>query len=99
MTETAVEAEPLPDLVDTVADEDAPESRERTRRRALMGFFWRRARGFWGPRGDRWAWWLVFALLAIILLTLGAQYGVNRWNKAIFDALEKREASTVWQMA
>lgn len=34
-----------------------------------------------------------------MLLTLTAQYGINRWNKAIFDALEKRDAATVWQMA
>ncbi len=99
MTDTAARAEPLPDLVDTAADKDVPEASESTRRRALMAVFWRRARGFWGRKGDRWAWWLTLGLLAIILLTLSAQYGVNRWNKAIFDALEKRDAPTVWQMA
>jgi vitamin B12/bleomycin/antimicrobial peptide transport system ATP-binding/permease protein len=93
-----VKADPLPDLEDVRGD-DNQENRERTRRRALMGFFWRRARGFWSRKGDRWAWWLTFSLLAIILLTLTAQYGINRWNKAIFDALEKRDAGTVWQMA
>jgi putative ATP-binding cassette transporter len=98
MTEAAARAEPLPDLVEAITD-DAPEGRERTRRRALMGFFWRRARGFWSRRGDRWAWALTFSLLVIILLTLAAQYGINRWNKAIFDALEKRDSSTVSQMA
>lgn len=99
MTETAAQAEPLPDLQALAADDETSETQERTRRRALMGFFWRRARGFWGRKGYRWAWWLTFALLAIILLTLAAQYGVNRWNKAIFDALEKRDAPTVWSMA
>lgn len=98
MTETA-QVEPLPGLIPNALAVDAPQTTERSRRRALMGFFWRRARGFWGAKGDRWAWWLTIALLGIILLTLAAQYGVNRWNKAIFDALEKREAATVWQMA
>lgn len=99
MTETAARAERLTDLVDSISNEDSPEHRERMRRRALMGVWWRGARGFWGNAGDRWAWWLTFGLLAIVLLTLTAQYGINRWNKAIFDALEKRDASTVWQMA
>lgn len=99
MTETAARAEPLADLVGSASNEDSPEIRERTRRRALIGVWWRRARGFWGREGYRWAWWLTFGLLAIVLLTLSAQYGINRWNKAIFDALEKRDAATVWQMA
>ncbi|MBX3498025.1 MAG: ABC transporter ATP-binding protein/permease [Alphaproteobacteria bacterium] len=96
MAETAAQAEPFADLVDA---EETPQQRERARRRALTGVFWRRARGFWGGRGYRWAWWLTLALLVVILLTLAAQYGVNRWNRAIFDALEKRDASTVWRMA
>jgi putative ATP-binding cassette transporter len=99
MIETAARAEPLSDLVAGNSHEGYAEQRERTHRRVLMGVWWRRARGFWGKEGYRWAWWLTFGLLAIVLLTLAAQYGINRWNKAIFDALEKRDAATVWHMA
>ena len=97
MTDAAAAADSPARGIDDGPGEDA--GRERARRRDLMGVFWRRGRGFWGRGGDRWAWWLVLALLVIVLLTLTAQYGVNRWNKAIFDALEKRDAATVWQMA
>ncbi len=30
-----------------------------------------------------------------VLLSLAASYGMNIWNRAIFDALERRDASTV----
>lgn len=99
MTDAVAGADPLSDVVDGTTDDGVSQTRERSHRRALMGVFWRRGRGFWSKQGDRWAWWLVAALAAIILLTLAAQYGVNRWNKSIFDALEKRDASTVWRMA
>lgn len=99
MTEIAAGVEPLPALVDASLDEPPQADGERASRAALMRFFWRRARGFWARKGDRWAWWLTFALLVIVLLTLAAQYGVNRWNKSIFDALEKRDATTVGRMA
>ena len=32
-------------------------------------------------------------LLVIILLNLAAAYAMNQWNRSIFDALEKKEAS------
>lgn len=99
MTEAAAKAASLSALVDSVSNENSPDSREQARRRVLIGVWWRRARGFWGNGGYRWAWWLTFCLLAVVLLTLAAQYGINRWNKAIFDALEKRDAASVWQMA
>ena len=35
------------------------------------------------------------ALFAIILLNLAASYAMNRWNRSIFDALEKKDADTV----
>jgi putative ATP-binding cassette transporter len=33
------------------------------------------------------------------LLTVAAQYGINVWNRAIFDGLEKRDAATVFTLA
>jgi vitamin B12/bleomycin/antimicrobial peptide transport system ATP-binding/permease protein len=34
-------------------------------------------------------------ILLTVLLNLAASYGMNLWNRAIFDALEKRDARTV----
>ena len=34
-------------------------------------------------------------ILLTVLLSLAASYGMNIWNRAIFDALERRDATTV----
>jgi vitamin B12/bleomycin/antimicrobial peptide transport system ATP-binding/permease protein len=68
---------------------------EERKRRYLLRRFWQSARGYWGRHGGRLAWVLSGTLLAIILLNLAASFGMNLWNRAIFDALEKRNADTV----
>jgi vitamin B12/bleomycin/antimicrobial peptide transport system ATP-binding/permease protein len=68
---------------------------DRLSRRFLLRRFWRDATGFWGRRGAPRSWLLPAALLLIILLNLAASYGMNIWNRAIFDALEQRNGSTV----
>jgi putative ATP-binding cassette transporter len=65
------------------------------KRRYLLRRFWKSAAGFWGKRGERLAWVLSGALLLIILLNLATSYGMNLWNREIFDALEKRDSETV----
>ena len=39
-------------------------------------------------------------ILLTVLLSLAASVGMNLWNRAIFDALEQRDAGTVlfWSM-
>ena len=74
--------------------------RDKLERKYLLRRFWRTATGFWITRGkDRLAWFLSVSLLVLILLNLGAQYGINRWNREIFDALEKRDSSAVLFLA
>ena len=73
----------------------ADEASNRLRRRLLLARFWRSARGFWGPHGDRLAWLLTGTILLTVLLYLAASYGMNVWNRAIFDALERRDGGTV----
>jgi putative ATP-binding cassette transporter len=68
---------------------------EERRRRLLLRRFWQSAAGFWGAEGGRQAWLLTGVILLLILLNLAASYAMNLWNRAIFDALEKRDASTV----
>jgi ABC-type uncharacterized transport system fused permease/ATPase subunit len=39
------------------------------------------------------------ALLLVILLVVGAAYAMNAWNRAIFDALQTRDAPAVAQLS
>jgi vitamin B12/bleomycin/antimicrobial peptide transport system ATP-binding/permease protein len=57
--------------------------------------FWQSAAGFWGGRGTRESWVLSGILLFIVLASLGASYGMNSWNRVIFDGLQKRDSHTV----
>ncbi len=69
------------------------------RRRYLMRRYWHSARGFWGSGGDRYAWILTIGVASLVLLNLAAQYGLNLWNRVIFDALEVKDSSTVLWLA
>jgi vitamin B12/bleomycin/antimicrobial peptide transport system ATP-binding/permease protein len=79
-------------------DEDEQESLDQIRRRYLLGRFWLSAKGFWGRHGSAWAWPLSLGLLALIVLHVSVQYGINVWNRHIFDALERRDAGTVYNL-
>jgi putative ATP-binding cassette transporter len=61
--------------------------------------FWFSARGFWSGKTRVMAWTLSVFLLALVIAQLIIQYRLNLWNKAIFDALEKKEAETVFTQA
>jgi putative ATP-binding cassette transporter len=54
---------------------------------------------FWSGPGKARAWVLTGGLLAIIVAVVGAAYAMNLWNRAIFDALERRDAPVVGQLA
>lgn len=64
-------------------------------RSRLLKRFWRSASGFWRSGGDRLAWVLTGGLLVLIVLQLAFQYGINVWNRAIFDAIEKKDTAGV----
>jgi putative ATP-binding cassette transporter len=51
--------------------------------------FWRTASGFWRGESRRLAWFLTLSLLVLVLLDIAVQYGINVWNRQIFDALEQ----------
>src|SRR6266702_3644503 len=83
--------EPEPDM--------SPEEAEQARKDYLLTRFWISARGFWGKNGDRPAWILSIGLLVLIVVNVGLQYGINVWNRAIFDAIEKRDSATVYYLS
>ncbi len=76
----------------------SPEELEQLKRDYLLTRFWISARGFWGRGGGRLAWTLSFGLLALIVLQITFQYGINVWNRSIFDAIEKKDAAKVFYL-
>jgi putative ATP-binding cassette transporter len=86
------------DPVRTEQDDDL-ESAEEGRRRYLTHRFWQSASQFWRGADRRTAWVLAAALLATIVVQIFIQYQLTAWNRAIFDALESRNAEAVWFQA
>ena len=76
----------------------SPEEAEEARKSYLLTRFWISARGYWGQSGDRLAWPFSVGLMLLIIGTVGFQYGINVWNRAIFDAIEKRDSATVFHL-
>src|SRR5205085_4083747 len=76
---------------DDFALADDPEA---ARHRYLLERFWTSARGFWGRDGKRIAWILTVGLIVLVILELGVSYGINRWNRLFFDALDNCDADT-----
>jgi putative ATP-binding cassette transporter len=88
---------PPPEIVE--ADPElSPEEAEQARKDYLLTRFWISARGHWGQNGDRLAWLFSIGLLVLIVANVGLQYGINVWNRAIFDAIEKRDSIGVYHL-
>lgn len=90
-------APPPPEMLEPDSDL-SPEEIEQARKDYLLTRFWISARGFWSRKGDRLAWPFSIGLGVLIVLTVAFQYGINVWNRAIFDAIEKRDAGTVFHL-
>jgi putative ATP-binding cassette transporter len=88
---------PPPELLEPDA-ELSPEEAEQARKDYLLTRFWISAKGFWGNNGDRLAWAFSIGLVVLIVTNVGFQYGINVWNRAIFDAIEKRDSATVFYL-
>lgn len=88
--------EPPPPEVVEPDPELTPEQAEALRKGYLLTRFWTSARGFWSRNGDRLAWPFSIGLLVLIVGNVCLQYGINVWNRAIFDGIEKRDAAKVF---
>jgi putative ATP-binding cassette transporter len=99
VAETGDHVEPPPPEAVEPDPQMSPEEAEQARKDYLLTRFWISARGYWGRKGDRLAWLFTIGLLILIVGHVGFQYGINVWNRAIFDAIEKRDAATVYYLA
>src|ERR1700733_12359450 len=95
VTETGGHVEPPPPELVEADPELSPEEAEEARKDYLLTRFWISARGYWGKKGGRLAWGFSIGLLILIVANVAVQYGINVWNRAIFDAIEKRDSATV----
>jgi vitamin B12/bleomycin/antimicrobial peptide transport system ATP-binding/permease protein len=98
VAEDGDQVEPPPPEVVEPDPQLSPEEAEEARKNYLLTRFWISARGFWGRHGDKMAWPFSIGLLLLIVGTVGFQYGINVWNRAIFDAIEKRDSATVFHL-
>jgi vitamin B12/bleomycin/antimicrobial peptide transport system ATP-binding/permease protein len=80
-------------------EEELAEDAEDLQRQYLLQRFWQSARGFWSGRGRTVAWMLTGTLLLIVLLNIATSYGMNLWNRAIFDALQNKDAHAVFLLS
>jgi putative ATP-binding cassette transporter len=88
---------PPPEVVES-DPELSPEEAEEARKDYLLTRFWISARGYWGKKGGRLAWIFSIGLMILIVGNVVFQYGINVWNRAIFDAIEKRDSATVFYL-
>ncbi|MEO8321489.1 MAG: ABC transporter ATP-binding protein/permease, partial [Bradyrhizobium sp.] len=99
---TAEDGEPVEPPPPEVVEPDpewTEEEAEQARKDYLLTRFWISARGFWGNNGDRLAWMFTIGLLILIVANVGFQYGINVWNRAIFDAIEKKDSAAVFHLS
>ena len=89
---------PPPEIVEP-DPELTPEEAEQVRKDYLLTRFWISARGYWGNSGDRLAWVFSIGLLILIVANVGFQYGINVWNRSIFDAIAIGSATTPGRLA
>src|ERR1700712_3075830 len=98
VTDAGDHVDPPPPEVVEADPELSPEEAEEARKDYLLTRFWISARGYWGKKGGRLAWVFSIGLAILIVGNVAFQYGINVWNRAIFDAIEKRDSATVFYL-
>ncbi len=69
----------------------------RPRARGTVRAYWKLAGGFWrGPTAAQ-AWTLTTLSFVLVVGNIAVQYGINRWNREFFNALQRHEQSFVYQ--
>jgi vitamin B12/bleomycin/antimicrobial peptide transport system ATP-binding/permease protein len=52
---------------------------------------------YWFEEKARQAWFLTIGVVALVLISLAVQIGINRWNRFFFDALDRRDGASLYQ--
>ncbi len=73
---------------------DTRESEDKLRRRAMNSFLDTALR-YWREDHAKQAWLLTGSILALVLLMLATQLGINSWNRYFFDALDVRDGHRI----
>jgi vitamin B12/bleomycin/antimicrobial peptide transport system ATP-binding/permease protein len=71
------------------------EQGERDTGRYLLANYWDAALGFWRRDAGATAWVLTTFIVILAFVNLVLQYRLNVWNRAMFDALDHKDGSTV----
>jgi vitamin B12/bleomycin/antimicrobial peptide transport system ATP-binding/permease protein len=67
-----------------------------TERRSVLRRFFAMSRGFWRGKTRVQAWGLSAAVVTLLLAQIATQLGMNAWNRFFFDALERKDATSVY---
>ena len=68
---------------------------DQARPQTLLKRFWETSALFWRSERRFAAWMLTILLLLVVGMVVGAAYAMNVWNRAMFDALQNRNGSSV----
>ena len=68
---------------------------KRPRTPGTFGQYWRLAGGFWRGPTQRLAWSLTVGTVALVIINIAVQYGINLWNRSFFNALEQKQENVV----
>ena len=82
------------DAAIAAAEQPLPRDK-RPRLHATVRTYWSLAGGFWRGATARHAWLLTVLTVALVVANIAVQYGVNRWNRFFFDALERKQSDIV----
>ena len=68
---------------------------KRPRLHATVRTYWALAGGYWRGATARQACVLSTLTIVLVMANIAVQYGVNRWNRFFFDALERKQSGIV----
>jgi putative ATP-binding cassette transporter len=62
----------------------------------LTSRFWVSASGFWRGRSARRAWPITLLIVAVVVMEIVVQYGINLWYRYFFDAFGRKDGTALF---
>ena len=84
---------PLPGRADLPPNPMPKDKRPRTP--GTVRQYWKLSGGYWRGATARTAWTLTIGTIALVVIAIAIQYGVNSWNKFFFNAMEQKQQNVV----